>query len=142
MLSVITKRLIYSYSMVAEICRYSVSGNKNLSADTPVFNQSEFRIWFGLVCAWRNPTWKFLSGLEKVIYQMKKIGFRLQRFTSESEVVAALSVQGGLVKNKMKGGPLNKMTIYISLRRRTVQLRTHCIVAHASPWKAKVYNEV
>ena len=58
--------------MVAEICRYSVSGNKNLSADTPVFNQSEFRIWFGLVCAWRNPTWKFLSGLEKVIYQMKK----------------------------------------------------------------------
>ena len=34
--------------MVAEICRYSVSGNKNLSADTPVFNQSEFRIWFGL----------------------------------------------------------------------------------------------
>ena len=37
--------------MVAEICRYTVSGNKNLSADTPVFNQSEFRIWFGLVCA-------------------------------------------------------------------------------------------
>ena len=40
---------------------------------------------------------------------MKKLGFRLKRFTSESEVVAALSVQGGLVKNKMKGGPLNKM---------------------------------
>ena len=50
--------------------------------------------------------WKFLSGLEKVIYRMKKLGFRLQRFTLESEVVAALTVQGGLVKNKMKGGSL------------------------------------
>ena len=39
------------FLMVAEICRYSVSENKNLSADTPVFHQSEFRIWFGLVCA-------------------------------------------------------------------------------------------
>ena len=37
--------------MVDEICRYTVSVNKNLFADTPVFNQSEFRIWFGLVCA-------------------------------------------------------------------------------------------
>ena len=37
---------------------------------------------------------------------MKILGFRLQRFTSESEVVAALTVQGGLVKNKMKGGSL------------------------------------
>ena len=27
--------------------------------------------------AWRNPMRKFLSGLEKVIYQMKKLGFRL-----------------------------------------------------------------
>ena len=25
----------------------------------------------------RYPTWKFLSGNEKVIYQMKKLGFRL-----------------------------------------------------------------
>ena len=40
--------------------------------------------------------WKFLFGLEKVIYQMKILGFRLFRFTSESEVVAALTVQGGL----------------------------------------------
>ena len=50
--------------------------------------------------------WNFISGKEKVIYQMKKLGFRLQRFTSESEVVAALKVQGGLVKNKVKGGSL------------------------------------
>ena len=35
---------------------------------------------------------------------MKKLGIRLWRFTSESEVVAALRVQGELVKNKMKGG--------------------------------------
>ena len=34
---------------------------------------------------------------------MKTLGFRLWWFTSESEVVAALTVQGGLVKNKMKG---------------------------------------
>ena len=60
--------------MVAEICRYSVSGNKNLSADTPVFNQSEFRIWFGLVCAWRNPTWKFLSGLENTCLDGRSVG--------------------------------------------------------------------
>ena len=39
---------------------------------------------------------------------MKKLGFRLWRFTSESEVVAALTVQGGKVKNKMKGGVYNK----------------------------------
>ena len=49
------------------------------------------------------PSWKFLSGKEKVIYQMKNLGFRLYRFTSESEVVAALSV-GGLAKNKVKVG--------------------------------------
>ena len=39
--------------------------------------------------------WRFLSGLEKVIYQMKILGFRLWRFTSESDVVAALTVPEG-----------------------------------------------
>ena len=35
------------------------------------------------------PSWKFLSGKEKVIYQMKNLGFRLY---------------GGLVNNKVKKG--------------------------------------
>ena len=37
--------------MVDEICRYTVSVNENLIADTLVFNQSELRIWFSLVGA-------------------------------------------------------------------------------------------
>ena len=51
--------------------------------------------------------WKFISGKDKVIYQMKKLGFHLERFTSESEAVAPLTVQGmGLVKINIKGGSL------------------------------------
>ena len=41
------------------------------------------------------PSWKFHPGKIKVIYQMKTLGFRLQRFTSESEIVAAPTVEGG-----------------------------------------------
>ena len=45
-------------------------------------------------------SWKFHFSKEKVIYQMKNLGIRLWRFTLESEVVAALTVQGRLAKNK------------------------------------------
>ena len=38
----------------------------------------------------------------------EKIWLLFYRFTSESGVVAALTVQGWLVKNKMKGGVYNK----------------------------------
>ena len=50
------------------------------------------------------PCGKLLSGKEKVIYQMKGLGFRVQRFTSESNVVATLTVKEGLIKNRVKGG--------------------------------------
>ena len=42
---------------------------------------------------------------------MNNLCVRLQRFTLEPEVVAALTVQGagGLDKNKMKGGHLQKV---------------------------------